>query len=86
MKVRGGRVYYGEAIGIALFDGRRYPMVPGDVGNASTYSYPVRLKVVPGLLACPPPPSAWLLSLPRSLTSMRKSRWRSCCSAKPRPT
>lgn len=67
MIVRGGRAYYGEAIGIALFDGRRYPMVPGDVGNASTYAYPVRLKVVPGLLACPPPPSAWQGPPPREV-------------------
>ena len=67
MKVRGGRAYYGEAIGIALFDGRRYPMVPGDVGNASTYGYPVRLKVVKGLLACPPPPSAWQGAPPREV-------------------
>jgi Asp/Glu/hydantoin racemase len=56
MKVPGGRPYYGEAIGIALFDGRRYPMVPGDVGNASSYGFPVRLKVVKGLLRTPAPP------------------------------
>lgn len=31
-------------------------MVPGDVGNASTYDYPVRLKVVTGLIDCPEPP------------------------------
>ena len=67
MIVRGGRAYYGQSIGIALFDGRRYPMVPGDVGNASTYSYPVRLKVVPGLLACPPPPAEWGAAEPREV-------------------
>ena len=55
-KVTGGRAYYGEAVGIALFDGRRYPMIPGDVGNASTYDFPVRLKVVKGLFDCPKPP------------------------------
>ena len=26
MKAEGGKQYYGEAIGIALFDGRRYPI------------------------------------------------------------
>ena len=67
MIARGGRAYYGQSIGIALFDGRRYPMVPGDVGNASTYSYPVRLKVVPGLLACPPPPAEWGAQEPREV-------------------
>jgi Asp/Glu/hydantoin racemase len=56
MKVAGGRAYYGEAVGIALFDGRRYPMVAGDVGNASSYGFPVRLQVVEGLTDCPAPP------------------------------
>ena len=53
MKVEGGKQYYGEAIGIALFDGRRYPILPGDVANASTYDYPVRLKVIEGLYETP---------------------------------
>ena len=53
MKVEGGKQYYGEAIGIALFDGRRYPILPGDVANASTYNYPVRLKVIEGLYETP---------------------------------
>jgi len=53
MKVEGGKQYYGEAIGIALFDGRRYPILPGDVANASTYGYPVRLKVIEGLYETP---------------------------------
>ena len=55
MKVEGGKQYYGEAIGIALFDGRRYPIIPGDVANASTYDYPVRLKVIEGLYETPTP-------------------------------
>ena len=53
MIVEGGKQYYGEAIGIALFDGRRYPILPGDVANASTYDYPVRLKVIEGLYETP---------------------------------
>ena len=53
MKVEGGKQYYGEAIGIALFDGRHYPIIPGDVANASTYDYPVRLKVIEGLYETP---------------------------------
>ena len=59
MKLKGGRAYFGQAVGILLFDGRRYPMAPGDVGNASTYGFPVRLKVVPGLIDTPSPPEAW---------------------------
>ncbi|MCW5772664.1 MAG: hypothetical protein KIT16_13560 [Rhodospirillaceae bacterium] len=59
MKVIGGRAYYGHALGILLFDGRRYPILPGDVANASSYDLPVRLKVVKGLVDVPPPPSLW---------------------------
>ena len=55
MIVEGGKQYYGEAIGIALFDGRRYPILPGDVANACTYDYPVRLKVIEGLFDTPKP-------------------------------
>jgi hypothetical protein len=37
----------GHAIGILLLDFRA-PLVPGDVGNATTYSYPVLFRTVPG--------------------------------------
>ena len=56
MKVVGGKPFYGEAIGILMLDYRRYPMIPGDVGNACTYDFPVRIKVVPGLDSSPYPP------------------------------
>lgn len=59
MKVTGGRAYYGHAIGVLLFDERRYPILPGDVANASSYDLPVRLKVVQGLVDVPPPPKRW---------------------------
>ncbi len=39
---------YGHAIGILLLD-YRGPFIPGDVGNASTYRYPVLYKLVKGL-------------------------------------
>jgi hypothetical protein len=49
-KVRGDKRYYGEAIGIALLDQlHSQPLIPGNVGNASTYDFPVRLKVIKGL-------------------------------------
>ena len=41
MIAKGGKQYYGEAIGIAIFDDLRHAMIPGDVGNASTYDFPV---------------------------------------------
>ena len=39
---------YGQSIGILLLDAHM-PFVPGDVANASTYSYPVKYKLVSGL-------------------------------------
>ncbi len=39
---------YGHAIGILLLD-YRGPFIPGDVGNATTYDYPVLYKLVKGL-------------------------------------
>ncbi|MFO1088402.1 MAG: aspartate/glutamate racemase family protein [Hyphomicrobiales bacterium] len=39
---------YGHAVGILLLD-YRGPFIPGDVGNATTYDYPVIFKLVKGL-------------------------------------
>jgi maleate cis-trans isomerase len=64
MMARGGRALYGQAIGILLFDGRRYPVLPGDVANASSYDFPVRLKVVKGLFDVPEPPEHWIDGCP----------------------
>lgn len=43
----GGRTTYGEAIGILLLD-TRFPRMPGDIGNATTFDFPVRMRVVEG--------------------------------------
>lgn len=43
-----GQVSYGEAIGILLLESSA-PFIPGDVANATTYSFPVRFQKVPGL-------------------------------------
>lgn len=45
--VQGGRTNYGEAIGIIMLD-TVFPRIPGDVGNATTFCFPVRYKVVKG--------------------------------------
>jgi len=46
MKIaKGGRATYGEAIGILMLD-MKAPLIPGNVGNASTYGFPVRYKVL----------------------------------------
>ncbi|MFQ5711156.1 MAG: aspartate/glutamate racemase family protein [Candidatus Geothermarchaeales archaeon] len=44
---KGGRTHYGEAIGILILD-TKFPRIPGDIGNASTFDFPVRLRVVKG--------------------------------------
>lgn len=41
---------YGYCVGILLLD-YKGPFVPGDVGNATTYKYPVLYKTVPGATA-----------------------------------
>ena len=42
-----GQVIAGYAIGIVLLD-VWYPLLPGNVVNATTYKYPVRHKRIPG--------------------------------------
>ncbi|MDQ0322674.1 Asp/Glu/hydantoin racemase [Pararhizobium capsulatum DSM 1112] len=39
--------WYGEQIGVLILDAA-YPCVPGNVGNATTYDYPVRFQEVRG--------------------------------------
>jgi Asp/Glu/hydantoin racemase len=45
--VRGGKAVYGAAVGILMLEAR-FPRIPGDVGNARTWPFPVLYKVVPG--------------------------------------
>jgi len=47
---RGGRAIYGEAIGILVLN-TKFPRIPGDIGNASTFDFPVRIRMVPGATA-----------------------------------
>lgn len=44
-KVSGGKNTYGEIIGIIMGE-RTFPRIPGDMGNATTFNFPVRLHVV----------------------------------------
>lgn len=46
-RVRGGKAIYGARIGILMLDSR-FPRIPGDTGNALTWPFPVRYKVVRG--------------------------------------
>lgn len=45
--VRGGRPFYGQPIGVLMADAV-VPRLPGDIGNAFTFEFPVRYRVVPG--------------------------------------
>ena len=44
---RGGKAIYGAPLGILMLDAR-FPRVPGDMGHAGTWPFPVLYRVVPG--------------------------------------
>lgn len=47
MIVRGGKAIYGNSIGILMLEAR-FPRIPGDMGNATTWPFPVHYKIVRG--------------------------------------
>jgi len=47
MKVKGGLTNYGQSVGILMLD-TVFPRIPGDIGNATTFPFPVRYRVVKG--------------------------------------
>lgn len=44
---RGGKAIYGAPLGILMLDAR-FPRIPGDMGNATTWPFPVLYRVVRG--------------------------------------
>ncbi len=44
--VSGGKAVYGVAVGILMLEAR-FPRIPGDMGHAQTWPFPVHYKVVP---------------------------------------
>ena len=44
---RGGQAIYGAPLGILMLDAR-FPRIPGDLGNAATWPFPVLYRVVRG--------------------------------------
>ena len=47
LSARGGKTVYGARLGILSLE-TRFPRVPGDMGNAGTWPFPVLYAVVPG--------------------------------------
>jgi Asp/Glu/hydantoin racemase len=45
MRATGGKSIYGAAVGILMLDAR-FPRIPGDMGNALTWPFPVHYKIV----------------------------------------
>ena len=45
MKAKGGKAIYGASVGILMLEAR-FPRIPGDMGNATTWPFPVLYKVV----------------------------------------
>lgn len=46
MRVRGGKSLYGVRVGVLMLD-TRFPRIPGDVGHAATFDFPVLYHRVP---------------------------------------
>jgi Asp/Glu/hydantoin racemase len=44
---RGGKALYGAPLGILMLEAR-FPRIPGDMGNATTWPFPVLYKIVKG--------------------------------------
>ena len=49
-RVRGGQNQYGFSVGVLVLD-TRFPRVPGDIGNATTFPFPLRYHRVSGATA-----------------------------------
>ena len=45
MKVQGGKALYGASVGLLMLEAR-FPRIPGDMGNAGTWDFPVHYKIV----------------------------------------
>jgi Asp/Glu/hydantoin racemase len=47
MKTRGGKTVYGASVGILMLE-TQFPRIPGDIGNALSWPFPVQFGVVRG--------------------------------------
>ncbi|MEX3014100.1 aspartate/glutamate racemase family protein [Gymnodinialimonas hymeniacidonis] len=46
-KTRGGKTVYGASVGILMLE-TQFPRIPGDIGNALSWPFPVQFRVVRG--------------------------------------
>src|SRR5882762_10172687 len=46
-QAHGGKTIYGACVGILMLE-TRFPRIPGDIGHAATWPFPVLYKVVRG--------------------------------------
>lgn len=46
MTTQGGKTVYGATLGILMLN-TRFPRIPGDIGNAASWPFPVQYKIVP---------------------------------------
>ncbi|MFA3917829.1 hypothetical protein [Ruegeria hyattellae] len=56
MYVNGGKVLQGYSVGILKFAGKKFAMPPGDVGNPTSYPFPVLIREIPDVSTNPSPP------------------------------
>ena len=49
-QAHGGKTIYGACVGILMLE-TRFPRIPGDIGHAATWPFPVLYKVVRGATA-----------------------------------
>lgn len=47
MKTRGGKTVFGASVGILMLE-TQFPRIPGDIGNALSWPFPVQYRVVHG--------------------------------------
>ena len=47
MIASGGKAFYGASVGILMLEAQ-FPRIPGDMGNALTWPFPVHFKIVRG--------------------------------------
>lgn len=47
LRAYGGKTVYGASVGVLMLE-TRFPRIPGDIGHAATWPFPVLFTVVPG--------------------------------------